>query len=53
VRRLQQKRTRREERLLVAEGEDVVQAALDRGITPVMLLVDEERVPARSPSRRA
>jgi TrmH family RNA methyltransferase len=49
VRRLQQKRTRREERLLVAEGEDVVQAALDRGIAPVMLLVDEERVPADDP----
>ncbi len=49
VRRLEQKRTRREERLLVAEGEDVVQAALDRGIAPVMLLVDEERVPADDP----
>ena len=33
----------------MAEGEDVVQAALDRGITPVMLLVDEERVPADDP----
>ncbi len=49
VRKLQQKRTRREERLLVAEGEDVVQAALDRGVVPVMLLVDEERVPADDP----
>lgn len=49
MRRLQQKRTRREDRLLVAEGEDVVQAALDRGIVPVMLLVDEERVPADDP----
>jgi RNA methyltransferase, TrmH family len=49
VRRLQQKRTRREERLLVAEGEDVVQAALDRGVVPVMLLVDEERMPADDP----
>ena len=49
VRRLQQKRTRREERLLVAEGEDVVQAALDRGIQPVMLLVDDERTPPDDP----
>ncbi len=49
VRKLQQKRARREERLLVAEGEDVVQAALDRGVMPVMLLVDEERVPADDP----
>ncbi len=49
LRRLQQKRTRREERLLVAEGEDVVQAALDRGIQPVLLLVDEERVQADDP----
>ena len=49
LRRLQQKRTRREERLLVAEGEDVVQAALDRGIAPVMLVVDEERVQADDP----
>ncbi len=30
--------------MLVAEGEDVVQAALDRGIQPIMLVVDEERV---------
>ncbi len=49
MRRLQQKRTRREERLLVAEGEDVVQSALDRGIAPVMLLVDEERTPPDDP----
>lgn len=33
----------------MAEGEDVVQAALDRGIAPVMLLVDEERVPQDDP----
>lgn len=49
VRRLQQKRARREDRLLVAEGEDVVQAALDRGIMPVMLLVDDERTPPDDP----
>ncbi len=49
LRRLQQKRTRREERLFVAEGEDLVQSALDHGIQPVMLLVDEERVGSDDP----
>lgn len=49
VRRLQQKRARREERLLVAEGEDVVQAALDHGVQPVLLLVDDERVEPDDP----
>ncbi len=33
----------------MAEGEDVVQAALDRGVQPVLLLVDEERVPPDDP----
>ncbi|MSO44200.1 MAG: RNA methyltransferase [Thermoleophilia bacterium] len=49
VKRLQQKRTRREERLLVAEGEDVVQAALDHGIVPSLLIFDEERVAEDDP----
>lgn len=34
---------RRERRLVVVEGEDLVEAALDRGIRPQALLVDEER----------
>lgn len=36
---------RRERRLLVAEGEDLIDAALARGVRPVALLVDEDRVP--------
>lgn len=35
---------RRERRLLVAEGEDLLAAALDHGVTPVAMLVDAERV---------
>ncbi|MEW6582036.1 MAG: RNA methyltransferase, partial [Actinomycetota bacterium] len=44
VRRLQAKRARREMRLLVAEGEDVVLAAVARGVRPAALLVDADRV---------
>ena len=35
---------RRERRLLVAEGEDLVASALARGVRPVVLIVDAERV---------
>lgn len=49
VRRLQSKRARREARLMVAEGEDVVQAALDHGVQPTVLLVDAERVAPDDP----
>jgi RNA methyltransferase, TrmH family len=49
VRQLQSKRTRRERRLLVAEGEDVVLAALERGARPVALLVDADRVREADP----
>jgi TrmH family RNA methyltransferase len=35
---------RRERRLLVAEGEDLVAAALAHGVRPVVLIVDAERV---------
>ena len=41
---LQTKKVRRERRLLVAEGEDLVDAALAHGVRPVALLVDAERV---------
>jgi TrmH family RNA methyltransferase len=41
---LQTKKVRRERRLLVAEGEDLIDAALARGVRPVALLVDDERV---------
>lgn len=44
VKRLQQKRDRREQRLLVAEGEDVVNAALDRDVRPALVLMDADRV---------
>ena len=44
VRHLQHKRERRERRLLVAEGEDLVQAALARGVRPIAVLVDGDRV---------
>lgn len=44
VKRLQQKRDRREQRLLVAEGEDVVNAALDRHVRPTLVLMDADRV---------
>ena len=40
---------RRERRLILAEGEDVVDAALAHGIRPQALLVDQERVPDDDP----
>jgi RNA methyltransferase, TrmH family len=40
---------RRERRLLVAEGEDLVGAALERGARPVALLLDEERLDGMEP----
>jgi len=40
---LETKRVRRERRLFVAEGEDLLAAALDRGVQPVALLVDAVR----------
>src|SRR4051794_3383778 len=46
---LQTKKVRRERRLLVAEGEDLVDAALERGVSPVALLVDADRVPDDDP----
>jgi TrmH family RNA methyltransferase len=46
---LQTKKVRRERRLLVAEGEDLVDAALARGVRPVALLVDADRVPDDDP----
>ena len=46
---LQTKKVRRERRLLVAEGEDLIDAALARGVRPVALLVDDERVPDDDP----
>jgi len=44
ARALQAKKVRRERRLLVAEGEDLVEAALARGVRPLALLLDEERL---------
>jgi RNA methyltransferase, TrmH family len=52
VRQLQQKRDRREQRLLVAEGEDLVNAALDRGVMPRLVLVDADRVSDDDPLLR-
>jgi len=49
VRSLEAKRTRREQRLVVLEGEDLVDAGLAAGLMPVALLVDEDRVPADDP----
>jgi len=44
VRALAAKRVRRDRRLLVAEGEDLIGEALARGIHPRAMLVDAERV---------
>ena len=44
MRALDAKRVRRERRLVVAEGEDLVDAALANGLRPRVLLVDAERV---------
>lgn len=49
VRSLEAKRVRRDRRLVVVEGEDLLDAALAAGLHPVTLLVDAERVPADDP----
>jgi RNA methyltransferase, TrmH family len=49
VRALSAKKVRRERRLFVAEGEDLIDAALARGVRPTALLVDAERVPDDDP----
>lgn len=49
MRSLEAKRVRRERRLVVLEGEDLVEAGLAAGLTPVALLVDAERVDASDP----
>jgi TrmH family RNA methyltransferase len=53
ARALQAKKVRRERRLLVAEGEDLIDAALARGVRPVALLLDAERVGEDDPRVRA
>jgi TrmH family RNA methyltransferase len=53
VRSLEAKRTRREKRLVVCEGEDLVDAALAAGRRPVLLLVDADRVDPDDPRLRA
>lgn len=53
ARALQAKKVRRERRLLVAEGEDLVDAALAHGVRPVALLLDAERVGGDDPRVRA
>ncbi len=53
VRSLESKRTRRERRLVVVEGEDLLNAALDAGLAPVTVLVDAERVAPDDPILRA
>lgn len=49
LRSLAHKRTRREERLLVAEGEDLIMAGLAHGVRPAVLLVDADRVAEVAP----
>lgn len=44
ARALQSKRERRERRLLVVEGEDLLRAALAAGLAPEVVVFDEERV---------
>ncbi|WP_217921432.1 TrmH family RNA methyltransferase [Miltoncostaea oceani] len=53
ARALQTKKVRRERRLLVAEGEDLVDAALARGIRPVAMLFDADRLDDDDPRVRA
>jgi len=43
VRALETKKVRRDRRLLVVEGEDLLSAALDRGVRPAAVLVDATR----------
>jgi len=49
ARALQTKKVRRERRLLVAEGEDLVDAALAHGARPVAILWDADRVDGDDP----
>lgn len=49
VRSLGAKKVRRQLRLLLAEGEDLIDAALARGLRPELLLVDLERVTPDDP----
>jgi TrmH family RNA methyltransferase len=49
VRALEAKRVRRERRLVVLEGEDLIDAALGAGLRPQVLLVDPDRVAADDP----
>ncbi len=44
ARALEAKKVRRERRLTVAEGEDLIASALDQGVTPTALLFDEARL---------
>ena len=43
ARALETKKVRRERRQMVVEGEDLLRAALDRGVVPVAVLFDETR----------
>jgi TrmH family RNA methyltransferase len=43
VRALETKKVRRERRLMVVEGEDLLQSALDRGVRPAAVLIDAAR----------
>jgi len=44
LRTLAHKRARREQRLMVAEGEDLVVAGLEHGVVPAVVFVDADRV---------
>lgn len=49
VRSLESKKVRRERRLIAIEGEDLFDAALAAGLTPVTVLADADRLPADDP----
>jgi RNA methyltransferase, TrmH family len=49
LRTLANKRARREQRLMVAEGEDLIVAGLAHGVRPSVLLVDAERADEIAP----
>lgn len=53
ARALHAKKVRRERRLFLAEGEDVIDAALAHGVQPVALLVDGDRIADDDPRLRA
>jgi TrmH family RNA methyltransferase len=53
VRSLAAKKVRRERRLMLAEGEDLVEAALAHGVRPQVLMVDADRVRADDALLRA